>query len=135
EIKIERKFRSEECSSGYLSINGKAMCYVLERPWLDNLPEISSIPAGTYAASVRIDGSKGWRIELKNVPERTNVQLHIGNTTADSIGCLLPGMELDRDTLCRVIDSAAAMKKLRTTFEEKEVTSSSSIPISFVIED
>jgi len=33
EVKIERKLQTEQCSSGYLSINRKAMCYVLERPW------------------------------------------------------------------------------------------------------
>lgn len=135
EIRIERKFQNAACSSGYLLINGKPMCYVLEKRWVDNLPEISSIPAGTYPAFVRTDGSKGWRIELKNVPERPQVQLHVGNTPADSRGCLLPGMELDSSSLCAVMNSAAAMKKLRAAFEEQELNSASSIPITVVIAD
>jgi len=105
----------------------------LKDPGVDNLPEISSIPAGRYPAFVRTDSSKGWRIELRDVPNRSKVQLHIGNTAADTRGCLLPGMELDKGSLCRVIDSAAAMEKLRRAFEEQEVSSSSSIPITFVI--
>ena len=133
EIKIERKFQSHECTSGYLSINGSPICYVLERPWVDNLPYISSIPVGTYHGFVRTDGPKGWRIELADVPKRPHIQLHIGNTTADSVGCLLPGMKLDEDSLCTVIDSATAMSKLRTAFETQEESSESSVPITFVV--
>jgi len=44
-------------------------------------------------------------------------------------------VKLDEDSLCKVIDSATAMSKLRTVFETQEVSSASSVPITFVIEE
>ena len=111
-IEIQRKYSGPDCVSGYLLINGKAVCYVLERPWLGNIPEISAIPPGEYPATIRTDATKGWRIELSEVPNRTNVQIHVGNTTADSRGCLLPGKNIDT-SLCKVLQSKDAMDALK----------------------
>jgi hypothetical protein len=66
----------------------------LELPWKDNANNISCIPVGSYQGTIRTDGNKGWRIELVSVPDRTNVQLHVGNYTTDILGCILLGMEL-----------------------------------------
>jgi hypothetical protein len=107
-IEIQRKHSSADCVSGYLLINGKAVCYVLERPWIGNIPEISAIPILDYLATIRKDGVKGWRLELSDVANRTNVQIHVGNTTADSHGCLLPGKGIDT-SLCKVLQSKEAM--------------------------
>ena len=124
-IEIQRKYSGPDCVSGYLLINDKAVCYVLEKPWLENIPEISAIPSGEYPASIRTDGTKGWRIELSNVPGRTNVQIHVGNTTADSRGCLLPGKTIE-DSLCKVSESKAAMDLIRDALQQ-------SVPITVKI--
>jgi Family of unknown function (DUF5675) len=62
EIGIQRKYSSQSCVCGYLLVDGKPICCVLERPWKNNIPLISSIPAGDYAAFIREDGPKGWRV-------------------------------------------------------------------------
>jgi hypothetical protein len=85
---------------------------VLERTWENNAPLVSSIPAGEYSAAIREDGRKGWRIELVGVPDREHVQIHLGNTPADSVGCLLPGISI-ASSLCEVYKSAEAMDLLR----------------------
>lgn len=133
-IEIQRKYSGKDCVSGYLLINGKPVCYVLEKPWKNNLPEISSVPVGEYDALIRADGTKGWRIELRGVPKRTNVQIHIGNTVEDSVGCLLPGKEID-SSLCKVLQSGAAMELLRTSLSEWEKSLQQSVMIRVKISE
>src|SRR5579885_1521472 len=114
-VEILRQYTGRDCTSGYLAADGKIICYTLEKPWRGNKPEISSIPAGTYSAFFRYDHRDRWRIELKGVPGRSNVQLHMGNVTADTKGWILVGAELTSD-LCSVKDSAKASKALKKAF-------------------
>lgn len=88
----------------------------LELPWRGNQNEISAIPAGSYPATVRDDGDKGWRLELKDVPGRTLVDVHIGNWPKDSIGCILLGKRLSKKEKCFVQESAKAMDDLEKLY-------------------
>jgi hypothetical protein len=115
-LKIERKHVGTDCTSGYLSVNGAVQMYALEKPWKNNQPLISSIPPGTYHGRLRYDHADRWRIELSDVPERSNVQIHIGNTTADSLGCILVGSDIDANSLCRLSGSKDAYAKLKKAF-------------------
>lgn len=117
EVSIHRKFSSASCTSGYLGVNGQIIAYALELPWHDNAPLISSIPAGTYGATLRYDHTDHWRIELRDVPGRTNVQIHVGNTTEDTRGCILVGMQITSN-LCGIAggSSRPAYERLRTLF-------------------
>jgi hypothetical protein len=118
---VDRKVMEPTCMRGYLltQLDGEPApsiaCYVLERPPIGNLPYVSAIPAGAYSVRVRRDGTLGWRLQLDRVPGRTNVQIHVGNFPADTVGCLLPGAGTLPNT-CVVQNSAAAMKQLRTLF-------------------
>jgi len=116
-IEIERKSVTDGCITGYLILNGEAVCHTLELPWIGNINNISSIPEGDYTGYVRTDGSKGWRIELDYVPAcRTNIQIHVGNYTSDIQGCTLIGMRTDIDK-CTVYDSKKAMEILKSQIE------------------
>lgn len=65
----------------------------LERPWHDNQANVSCIPAGRYRC-VRIRSPKfGWTFEVMNVPNRSHVLFHSGNTLEDTHGCILIGEE------------------------------------------
>lgn len=114
-LTIARKYKSAECTSGYLAVNGNIIAYTLELPWQGNAPLISAIPDGTYGGTLRYDHSDKWRIELTGVPNRTSVQIHTGNTPDNSEGCILVGLRLGAD-LCSVIDSKKAFDALRTAF-------------------
>ena len=134
EITIQRQIATTNCIMGYLLVDGKATCHTLELPYRDNKSEISSIPAGHYKGFVRTDGARGWRIELKNVPQRTNVQIHVGNYTRDTTGCTLVGLKASVDD-CTVKQSAEAVNKVRTALtplldKEISVTYSSPPPTS-----
>jgi hypothetical protein len=114
-LTVARKFSSDSCTSGYLAVNGKIIAYTLELPWQGNAPMISSIPEGRYGATLRYDHSDRWRLELTGVPGRSNVQIHIGNTTADVRGCILVGTGVGED-LCSVTGSRAAYADLKEAF-------------------
>ncbi|HTR41056.1 MAG TPA: DUF5675 family protein [Pseudomonadales bacterium] len=114
-ITIYRQYSDRKCTSGYLAVNGNIICYTLERPWQNNESNISSIPAGTYSAIIRYDKTDHWRLQLTNVPDRSGIQIHIGNQTSDTEGCILVGMQLDHD-LCTLRDSAGAYRRLKHAF-------------------
>ena len=69
--------------------------YTIERPWLDNKQNVSCIPAGYYKLG-RVDsprfGPDTW--EIKGVPGRTHILIHVANTSHDVIGCIGLGMGL-----------------------------------------
>jgi len=100
-LTIYRQYSSDQCTSGYLAVNGTIQAYTLERPWAGNAPLISSIPPGTYGGILRYDHTDQWRIELTGVPGRTNVQIHTGNTPDDTEGCIIVGKQLG-DDLCSI---------------------------------
>lgn len=119
-ITIERKYQGTDCTSGYLAVNGKAKMHALERPWQNNATDMSSIPKGTYKGTLRYDKKDAWRIELKDVPGRPGVQIHVGNQTQDSTGCILVGMSLVDGKMCHLFDSTGAYKLLKKEFYGSE---------------
>ena len=90
----------------------------VENPWMDNQAFVSCIPAGTYKAFTRV-GSNGNVIELEDVPGRTHIQFHAGNTAADVDGCIAVGMGRTKEG---VSDSKTAMRKLYALAEGQDIT-------------
>jgi hypothetical protein len=97
---------------------GRHICNGLELPWRGNNNQISSIPAGLYEGFVRTDGPRGWRIELLGTDPRSNIQLHVGNTPENSIGCVLLGTGDSSDAQCRISGSKDAVAAVRAEYGE-----------------
>lgn len=86
---------------GRLVVNGKEV-YTIERPWLGNQSNVSCIPEGTYVMRQRDSGvvarstgqayKRGW--EVTDVPGRSFIMIHPGNTMDDLQGCIAPGKAL-----------------------------------------
>ncbi|MCZ7596700.1 MAG: DUF5675 family protein [Gammaproteobacteria bacterium] len=102
---------------------GSEICKTLELPYRDNVREISSIPEGNYVGFVRTDGALGWRIEFENVDgNRTFIQIHPGNITDDTLGCVLVGLNTEMFNehvmyrRCRITDSRAAIARIRDAY-------------------
>ena len=80
---------------GKLFLNGEEFCDTLELPWKQNQRSISCIPAGEYDARLRLPRESATReyihLLVKDVPNRSYILVHIGNTTADTKGCILVG--------------------------------------------
>lgn len=117
-LTVVRRVGEPQCTMGELQVGGDRVAYTLERPPIGNINYISSIPEGTYPAHVRADGDLGWRLELSDVPGRTRVQIHIGNTVDNTIGCILLGTSADVSA-CTVHDSGSAMRRLRTVLRDR----------------
>lgn len=92
--------------------NGVPLCLMLEEPWRNNEKNHSCIPAGTYNCIPNIGKKKGWRLE--NVPGRSDILIHAGNTVMDTEGCILPGKSFGYvDDLPAVMESGSAMLLLK----------------------
>ncbi|MGG7581694.1 DUF5675 family protein [Rhizobium sp. Nf11,1] len=93
--------------------------YTLEEAWRENQPKISSIPAGTYQCvphgwepGATVSKPKVW--QLQNVPGRSAILIHVGNTTKDTEGCILAGMGMMvTQTLSSISDSRIAIDLMR----------------------
>ena len=125
-IVIERAY-FKDCTIGRLEVEGMR-CFTLELPFLDNKKSISSIPEGKYKAFRRVSPKNGLVIELMDVPNRTNIQIHAGNYTRQIEGCILVGKSityLDSDSIPDVTNSKdtllALLKRLPTDAFEIEI--------------
>ena len=94
-FKLQRMYRDEEMTLGHLEVDVDPLWsgYTVERPWLDNEPYVSCIPAGTYKAFARVSPSNGNVIELMDVPGRTFIQFHVANWAWQLEGCIGVGWE------------------------------------------
>ena len=95
--------------------------YTLELPWRDNARGVSSIPDGWYEIERRVSSLTtvqrhgGWTWEVKNVPGRSGILFHAGNTTRDTRGCILIGKTIFNDPSTGTIElreSVDAFKEL-----------------------
>lgn len=117
-IWIDREYETKFSTLGSIFIAGRHI-YTLEPPDRNNAATGNYLTAGrilpgSYSSFVRTDGTRGWRIELKNVPARSDIQIHKGSHPEHTWGCILPGMDKGND---RVYDSDTAMKTIKAQVE------------------
>ncbi len=69
--------------------------HTMEEEDQGNRQNVSRIPAGRYTCARRwyIRG-RYWTFEIMNVPDRTDILFHRGNTEEDTEGCVLLGSEV-----------------------------------------
>lgn len=112
-MKIKRSYW-DDCTIGRLWINN-FQCFTLELPNLDNQQDISCIPAGDYEYYFRNSPHNGDVLELRNVEDRSYIQIHAGNYTRQILGCILVGdgvKWLDGDSIPDVTNSKNTLKRL-----------------------
>ena len=92
---IIRDTFTKESTIGRLFINGESFCDTLENPWLDNQRNVSCIPEGQYKVRLRLPRESATRdylhLLVQDVPNRSYILFHIGNTAKDTSGCILVG--------------------------------------------
>ncbi len=119
-IVLRRIKRNEIATFGVLLVpNLEAPFLVtLELPWLDNRRQVSCIPEGTYPLTP-IDSPKyGSTWLLENVPNRSEILIHVGNYPKDSRGCILAGLAAGLGN--SIGQSMAGMQLLRRALKGKE---------------
>jgi len=85
-IRLEENFKYG--TFGILKIQKKVFCVTLEPPDIENNRNVSSIPAQQYICK-RMSSSYGETFKVMDVPNRTQVLLHPGNTKFHTQGCIL----------------------------------------------
>lgn len=96
------------------------MCFTIERPWLDNQPQLSCIPAGTYLFYRFQSPHNGdvWRTD--SVPGRTAIEIHSANFASQLEGCIAVGSSIGAiDNVPAVLDSKATLAELHTKLSDK----------------
>lgn len=88
-LEISRFAYTSMGTFGEMYVRGERMVTV-ERPWLDNRPSVSCIPEGVYFCRPRFYNRGGYQaVEILDVPHRSHILFHRGNTMHDSAGCVL----------------------------------------------
>jgi hypothetical protein len=118
---ITRRPSTNEGTFGALDLQGGPMLRCTELPWHDNEPWISCIPKGTYHCELVDSPAKGLVYEIKDVPGRSHILIHLGNWGGDKskgfrsdlLGCIAPAMALGSILgQSAGVDSAKAMHAL-----------------------
>ena len=107
EIKVIREKSTLQSTQGEMFVNGEFVCYTLEdveRPV--KVFGATAIPKGTYNGIVNVSNRfKRMMPLLLNVPGFEGVRIHAGNTAKDTHGCILVGLQRDRDTMLQSRDA------------------------------
>lgn len=102
QLKLLRFYENKESTAGRLELNNEHFCFTIEDEHRDTkLAGETRIPMGRY----RIKFNKNltpltkkyrsmfdwfsWHLELQDIPNFTNVYIHIGNKEKDSDACIL----------------------------------------------
>lgn len=108
---LERKWRKEDYTIGKLYVNGKCLCNTLEDAVrTEKVFGKTAIPKGTYRVLMNTQSPKfegrawskpygGIVPRLRNVPDFQGVLIHVGNTAADTDGCILVGDNTEKGKL------------------------------------
>ena len=124
-LELKRIAKREDYTIGRLYVDGEYFCDTLEDKVRDLTRETkvygkTAIPEGTYEVTLRIqsprfsqkkqyDFCKGYLPRLLGVPSFEGVLIHVGNTAADTDGCILVGKNTVKGM---VTDSSATLRQL-----------------------
>lgn len=87
----------------------------LELPWRDNERNISCIPEGSYRVIKHNSPKFKQSFWLQDVPDRSEILIHIANFTSDLRGCIAPGerhVDMNRDGVLDVTSSRLTLEKM-----------------------
>lgn len=91
-LKLIRLAEHPDTTSGVLFWREVKQCWAtLEPAWKKNQANESCIPTGIYKIRTHESAHHGACLAVLDVPDREDIQIHIGNTRADTHGCILVG--------------------------------------------
>lgn len=71
----------------------EGLLYTVERPWMDNQPNVSCIPEGSYRLVPRFYNRRGYpSYMVEDVEGRDYIMFHRANWAADVRGCIGVGV-------------------------------------------
>lgn len=92
-LRLVRVTEYNGATMGVLCIDGSPEVVTLEDAWRDNEKQISCIPVGRYKLKLHRSPRFGLTYQVMDVPERSHILIHAGNTHKDTHGCILLGLQ------------------------------------------
>lgn len=108
-LSLLRIHSDAHATRGILKLGSNILCHTLELPWRSNDQNVSCIPEGSYPVIQTTSPRFGDVFYLRNVPARSGILIHAGNSVADTRGCVLVGLDCSDKKL---LHSRLAMDKL-----------------------
>lgn len=106
---LNRVQKDPDVTIGELKIGQLHVCWILEDPVREipgepvetwKIKGQTAIPLGTYKIERTYSPRFGHTMpQLMDVPGFEGIRIHPGNTTGDTEGCLLPGLERRKDSV------------------------------------
>ena len=110
-VELERFAYTPMGTFGRLAVDALS-CFTVERPWEHNEPFESCIPEGEYTLKRSSYHRGGYdTYEAVEVPGRSLIKVHVGNTMLDVLGCIAVGSALG------FLNDLWAVKQSKLTFE------------------
>ena len=110
-LTVRRITEYQNATYGVLFIDGKPSFVTLEDAWKGNAKQVSCIPTGTYKIVRHKSPRFGKTYKVLDVPDRSEILIHAGNTHEDTQGCILVGL------MFGVLGAQTAILSSRTAFE------------------
>lgn len=102
---LRRTARLPAGTFGRLTDSGLSLA-TCEDDWRENKPSVSCIPAGRYPLRRTVYHRHGIEtFEVCDVPGRSRILVHPGNTEEDTAGCILVGLRLGKLWIARDEDT------------------------------
>ncbi|MCK9370974.1 DUF5675 family protein [Candidatus Dojkabacteria bacterium] len=124
-VVITRGFDDKVQAQGILNAGGFS-CKTLERPWKNNLPNISCIPKGVYNCKWSFSPKfLKYTYEIQNVVGRSGIRIHSGNFFFDISGCVLLGDrygDINADGRVDILNSRKTVKAFEKSMSYKDFT-------------
>lgn len=119
-LKLTRVGEFDDATLGVLSVDSRPICVTLEDLWKENEKMVSCIPKGKYEIEWHTSPKFGECYILKNVPNRSHILIHAGNTAADTHGCILLGLMFNTVSKRAAIQSSRAAIDVFNLYMNKE---------------
>jgi len=124
-VLLKRTYNEDSTTSsmtGYKNGNRVLSQYAIELPWRENQRRISCIPEGVYDCELHTSPSKGKCYSVKNVKDRDNILIHVGNYVygdkIDLLGCIAPALDFADINKDGHIDGVSSGKALQEMFDK-----------------
>lgn len=92
---LKRIAKKADSTFGVFLDGDTPFCLTIELAWRDNKPDISCIPVGEYLCQRTVKIKHGECFEILYVPNRSDILIHKGNFTTDTLGCIILGEQFE----------------------------------------